>query len=110
MIRRAFIPFAMTVRRRVPRHLALLALASGALAACASAGDGTRAAPISVSSSELPAIPICRDEMRAYVELTKLAKLHGEGSVFFEPAVDALKQQILDCLDERSGASAYRAL
>ena len=97
------------VRRQLPLRLALVALAAGALAACAS-GDATRATPISVSSSELPSIPICRDEMRAYVELTKLAKLHGEGWVFFEPAVEALKQQILDCLDDRSNASAYRAL
>jgi hypothetical protein len=42
--------------------------------------------------------------MRAYVELTRLAKLHGEGWEVFAPAVDALKQQILDCVDDKTGA------
>jgi hypothetical protein len=48
--------------------------------------------------------------MRAYVEITKLAKLHGEGWMVYEPAVDALKQQILDCLDDKTGNGAFHAL
>jgi hypothetical protein len=92
----------MRIRHPLALRLAPLALAATALAGCAAGDDATRA-PIAVSTSELPSIPICRDEMRAYVELTKLAKLHGEGWVVFEPAVDAMKQQILDCLDDKSG-------
>jgi hypothetical protein len=92
------------------RRLALSVLVAGALAACAADGEWTRATALSVSSSDLPSIPICREEMRAYVEITKLAKLHGEGWAVYEPAVDALKQQILDCLDDKTGSGAFHAL
>ena len=93
----------MPGRTRSLHLLALLALSGLALPGCAANRDATPRATISVSSSDLPPIPICRAEMRAYVELTRLAKLHGEGWVVFEPAVDALKQQILDCLDDKTG-------
>lgn len=101
----------MMPARHLPlRRLTVLVLAAWALAACVADGAGTRKTALSVSSSDLPAIPICREEMRAYVEITKLAKLHGEGWVVFEPAVEALKQQILDCLDDKTGSGAFHAL
>jgi|SRR5580658_4814256 hypothetical protein len=103
MMRRAFTSFMMPARHLRLCRLALLAAAS-ALAACAAGTDTTRGTALSASSSDLPSIPICRDEMRAYVELTRLAKLHGEGWEVFAPAVDALKQQILDCVDDKTGA------
>ena len=81
------------------RLLPLMALA-GLLAACAPAAPTSEAAPPVDATADLPPIPICRDEMRAYVELARFAKLHGDGWVVFEPAVDALKQQILDCIDD----------
>jgi len=77
----------------------ILALAS-LLAACAPAATTTETAPPGLTAAELPPIPICRDEMRAYIELARLAKLHGDGWVVFEPAVDALKQQIINCIDD----------
>jgi hypothetical protein len=108
MGRRAFMSFVMPARRLPGTRLAALAVIAAALAACA--GNGTTSgAALTVSSGDLPSIPICRDEMRAYVELTRLAKLHGEGWTVFAPAVDALKQQILDCLDDNTGGS-FRAL
>lgn len=72
------------------------------LAACASSDGQPRAAlgPIAVSASEIPPVPVCRNEMRAFVEVTKLAKLHGEAWPVFGPAVDAMKQQILTCFEE----------
>ena len=73
---------------------------AGLLAACAPAAPTTEAAPPAIAASDIPPIPICRDEMRAYVELARLAKQHGDGWVVFEPAVDALKQQIMDCIDD----------
>jgi hypothetical protein len=78
----------------------MLLLGALALAGCAAIGGGKDAAMLSVSASDLPPVPFCRDEMRAYVELTRLAKLHGDDWAVFEPAVDALKQQILDCIDD----------
>ncbi len=88
--------------------LPTIALASLALAACASPPDAPPEASLIASPSDLPPVPICRDEMIAFVELTRLAKLHGEGWTVFEPAVDALKQQILDCIDD--SREQYRAL
>jgi hypothetical protein len=102
MIWRALIPSVVGMRHVLVLRFCIPALAAAVLAGCA-AGEATRSASISVAASELPSIPICRDEMRAYVELTKLAKLHGDGWVVFEPAVDALRQQILDCLDDKEG-------
>jgi hypothetical protein len=100
----------MRIRQPLALRLAPLALAAAALAGCAAGNDATRSAPIAASSSELPSIPICRDEMRAYVELTKLAKQHGDGWAVFEPAVDALKQQILDCIEDKTGTGTFHAL
>jgi len=93
----AFIPRMQPERPPLPL-LALLALA-GLVAACAPAAP-TNEVVSADAAADLPPIPICRDEMRAYVELARLAKLHGDSWVVFEPAVDALKQQILDCIDD----------
>jgi hypothetical protein len=96
-------PFVMRSAGTGRLHLlAVSALCGLALAACATGDDAARRVTLSVSSSDLPPVPICRAEMRAYVELTKLAKLHGDGWRVFEPAVDALKQQILDCLGDNN--------
>ena len=110
MMRGAFIAFMMPARHLPLRRLTPLVLAAWALAACAADGAGTRKTALSVSSGDLPSIPICREEMRAYVEITRLAKLHGEGWAVFEPAVEALKQQIIDCLDDKTGSGAFHAL
>jgi hypothetical protein len=50
--------------------------------------------------SELPPIPYCRDEMIAYVELTRLARSQGDGWTVFLPAMTALRQEIVDCVDD----------
>jgi hypothetical protein len=102
----AFIP-RMHPERPLTPLLPTLVLA-GLVAACAPAAPMSEArAPVD-TAAELPPIPICRDEMRAFVELTHLAKLHGDGWVVFEPAVDALKQQIIDCIDDNR--AQYRGL
>lgn len=91
-----------------PVPLALTLLASLSLAACAAPADQAAAVSLTASPSDLPPVPICRNEMVAFVELTRLAKSHGNDWVVFEPAVDALKQQILDCIDENR--AQFRAL
>jgi hypothetical protein len=94
---------AFIARMRCPRLLAFLppSLALAALlGACAPGATTGKAPPANVAAADLPPIPICRDEMRAFIELTRLARQHGDGWVVFEPAVDALKQQIIDCVDE----------
>ena len=89
----------MSPERRVSPLLPLLTLA-GLLAACAPPRPTSESGPAVDTAAELPPIPVCRDEMRAFVELAHLAKQHGDGWVVFEPAVDALKQQIINCIDE----------
>ncbi|HJT07743.1 MAG TPA: hypothetical protein VJ747_12500 [Stellaceae bacterium] len=93
----AFIP-RMSLERPLALVLPLLTLA-GLLAGCAPAPSAGEAVPSVDTAADIPPIPICRDEMRAFVELAHLAKQHGDGWVVFEPAVDALKQQIIDCID-----------
>jgi hypothetical protein len=73
--------------------LPLLALPAG----CAS---GVPADPPGITESALPPIPYCRDEMVAYVELTRLARSHGDGWTVFAPAIDALQQRVVDCVDD----------
>lgn len=53
---------------------------------------------LGVEADELPPIPICRDEMVAFVEVSRLARLHGKGWTDFEPALVALKRRLLDCI------------
>jgi hypothetical protein len=48
----------------------------------------------------LPPIPYCRDEMTAFVELTRFARAHGDGWTLFAPAIDALQQKVVDCVDD----------
>ncbi len=91
-----------------PSQLLLLVVPL-ALGACAAAPEKPLdLSPTAVSADELPAVPVCRDEMRAFVEVTRLAKLHGDEWEVFEPAVDAMKQQILDCFD--GNYPGFRAL
>jgi hypothetical protein len=42
----------------------------------------------------------CDDEMRAFVALSQLAKRYGDGWRLFEPALEAMRDQILDCVDD----------
>jgi hypothetical protein len=71
-----------------------------ALAACTAAQTEDPPAPAADTDAELPPIPFCRDQMTAYVELVRLARAQGEGWIVFAPALDALKQQILDCVGD----------
>ena len=83
-------------RRLLPALLLALALA-----ACAASHEPADPAPsIQVSEGDLPPIPFCRDEMIAFVELNQLARTHGDGWFVFSPAIEALKQRIVDCVEE----------
>jgi hypothetical protein len=88
------------MRPQRPRAFFPILAVAGLLAACAPEATTADAAAPVIAAVELPPIPVCRDEMRAFVELARLAKLHGDGWIVFGPAVDALKQQIIDCIDE----------
>ena len=75
----------------------LLALA---LAGCAAGQADDPPPPAADTEAELPPIPFCRDQMSAYVQLVRLARAQGEGWIVFAPALDALRQQIVDCVGD----------
>jgi hypothetical protein len=82
--------------RPAARLLPLLAL----LAACATSDAADP--PADADAAALPPIPFCRDEMTAYVELTRVARAHGDGWVVFMPAIDALQAEIIDCVEDHT--------
>jgi hypothetical protein len=69
-----------------------------AFALCACAGAEVDDPPS--AATELPPIPFCRDEMIAYVQLIRLARAQGDGWTVFAPAMTALRQQIVDCVED----------
>ena len=79
----------------LPRFL-LLGILLLAVSACIHANskdDGVTAA----SAGRYPA---CEAEIKAFMALAKLAKQAGENWHIYEPALQALKDQILDCVDD----------
>jgi hypothetical protein len=44
--------------------------------------------------------PACDAEIKAFVALAKLAKQSGDDWRVFEPALQALQDQVLDCVDD----------
>ena len=48
----------------------------------------------------LPRYPACDAEIKAFVALTKLAKQLGDDWQVYEPALEAMRDQILDCVDD----------
>lgn len=56
--------------------------------------------PPSVAQAALPPIPYCHDEMTAFVELNRFARAHGDGWTLFAPAIVALQQNVVNCVDD----------
>jgi hypothetical protein len=69
-----------------------------ALAACA--GEPTGDAWPATASSAAPRPTACDEEMRAFVAVSQLAKKYRGDWRLFEPAIDAMRDQILDCVDD----------
>jgi hypothetical protein len=69
-----------------------------ALSACASS-----------PTAELGPVPTrlsgCDAELRAFVAVAKLAKQGGDDWTVYQPAIDAMKDQILDCVQDTSGGA-----
>lgn len=72
----------------------MLMLTAGA---CANLGrDETLAAP----AAALARFPACDSEIKAFVALTRLAKQQGSNWHIYEPALEAMQDQIMDCIDD----------
>jgi hypothetical protein len=68
---------------------ALLALLALGLAACA-AQERTVLRPAA-----------CDAELSAFSAVARLAEAHGQTRPLYDPALEALRDQILDCVEER---------
>jgi hypothetical protein len=93
------------------RLLAAWPLATAlAAAACTTTPETAAPAhtPFTVSAEDLPPIPVCRDEMAAFVEVNQLARTHGNEWVIFAPAITAMKRQILECVADDEEQSSSR--
>jgi hypothetical protein len=53
-----------------------------------------------VTAASASRYPACEAEFKAFMALAKLAKLAGENWHIYEPALQALQEQILDCVDD----------
>ena len=84
--------------RSPARHLALALLLLGS--ACASSTAPSGADPFAAAIARLPRYPACSDEIDAFVAMVALAREAGEKWQIYEPALDALKDQLMDCVEE----------
>ena len=67
--------------------------------ACAGIGGG-RDDTLATSVAKLPRFPACENEIKAFVALTRLAKQAGDNWHVYEPALEALQEQIMDCVED----------
>jgi hypothetical protein len=74
----------------------LLCLIALTVAGCAQIG----AKDDLLTVSGLPRYPQCDAEIKAFVALTKLARQLGDDWQVYQPALEALQDQILDCVDD----------
>jgi hypothetical protein len=69
------------------------------VSACAGIGGG-RDDVLGSSVAKLPRIPACENEIKAFVALTRLARQLGDNWRIYEPALEAMQDQILDCVED----------
>jgi hypothetical protein len=86
------------------RRLAVIPLVLPlAIGACAGrASPGFSAKPIA-AEDDAARPTACDAELRAFVAISRLAKQHGDDWTVFEPAIEAMKDQILDCVQDSYG-------
>jgi hypothetical protein len=80
-----------------PLRPVLLAVLVLTMSACATAG---RDDAFATDAARLLRFPACESEIKAFVALTRLAKQAGDNWRIYEPALDALQEQIMDCVED----------
>jgi hypothetical protein len=85
------------------RPLVLLALIAPLAATGCAAAQPDRAEGVSAEPARQPSA--CDAELRAFVAVSKLARQQGEEWTIFEPAIEALKEQIMDCVQDSYGGA-----
>ena len=85
------------MRLRAPTvSIAILLLTASA---CAGTGGGRDDALASLAA-KLPRYPACENEIKAFVALTRLARQLGDNWRVYEPALEAMQDQVLDCVED----------
>jgi hypothetical protein len=79
--------------------LVSLAILLLTVSACAGMGGGRDDALASLAA-KLPRFPACENEIRAFVALTRLARQLGDNWRVYEPALEAMQDQVLDCVED----------
>jgi hypothetical protein len=82
------------------RRLRFLPLVGAALALAACAGDGSGIEAAGALRSSAPRPTACDAEMGAFVAVSQLAKRYGDNWTLFEAAIGAMRDQILDCVED----------
>jgi hypothetical protein len=99
------------------RRGATVSLLLTMLAGCAASGDGGTPQPAAsdpalTSAPMLPAalqlFPQCEAEIRAFIEMTRFARSFGDNWQLFSDAIDAMKAQVVACVDDGQEAAAWR--
>jgi hypothetical protein len=72
----------------------MLLLSGTGCAQLGAAGDDTQL------TGQIAQFPACDAEIKAFVALTKLAKQLGDDWQIYEPALEAMQDQIMDCVDD----------
>ena len=83
--------------RSSPFRYVLCAVLALAASACATA---VKDDALAVDAAKLLRFPACESEIKAFVALTRLAKQAGDNWRVYEPALEALQDQIMDCVED----------
>jgi hypothetical protein len=87
------------MRRSSARNLGF-ALVLLALAGCAGLASNPDDA-FNAAAATLPKrYPACADEIKAFVALTRLATQMTDTSDVLQPAIEALREQVMDCVTD----------
>lgn len=70
------------------------------LTASACSGVGGRDDGLASLAAKLPRYPACENEIKALVALTRLARQLGDNWRVYEPALEAMQDQVLDCVED----------
>jgi hypothetical protein len=71
-----------------------------ALAGCAGVSKHSDAAFDNAAATLPKRYPACADEIKAFVALTRLASQMNDTSEVLQPALDALRDQVMDCVED----------
>ena len=78
-------------------RFALCTVLTLSASACATAGKDD---PLALDAAKLLRFPACESEIKAFVALTRLARQAGDNWRIYEPALEALQDQIMDCVED----------